>query len=281
MWILFLILGLILLILLFKLFRVPKNPCITFISGEVKGGKTMLGVWLAIRKYKRVLFIWKIKCFFCKLFHKDLPEEPVFCSNIPVAGVPFVKLTKKIIEREERLPYKSVTFISESYLLIDSMTIKNPVLNEKAQLFYKLYGHTTRGGFCFVESQTISDNHNSLRRSIARYYQIFENKKFKPFFALLKIHELAYSEDNSVVNVNNMDFQDKSCWIFVPWRVVKFYDCYTFSAFTDDLPVNSDQRFIPVGNKYRHLLKTREGELVSFRTFHTLEKYKGDYEHDE
>lgn len=263
----------VILLLLVKLFTVPKAPCVLFVSGEVKGGKTLLQIYMSIRKFKKVHFIWVLKCKLCKLFDKPFPEEPVYCSNIPVAGVPYVPLTREILRREVRLPYKSVTFVSESHLVIDSMTVRNPVLNEEATLFYKLYGHATRGGFCFVESQSLADNHYSLKRSISRYYQIFNNVKIKPFFALLKVHELAYSEDNSTVNINSMDYDDKSMWVIVPWSTVKKYDCYTYSTFTDDKEVVKDTLYIPIGKKYRAQLKTKN-DIVSFRKFHSLEVKK-------
>lgn len=275
MW-LFIIIAIVILILLIKLFKVPKSPCILFVSGEVKGGKTMLALWLARRKYLTVHFLWKIRCFFARLLERPEPEEPVLCSNIPVAGVPYVELTKEILTRQHRLPYKSVTFISESHLVIDSMSIRNAVLNEQATLFYKLYGHATRGGFCYVESQTISDNHFSLKRSVSRYYQIFDNIKIKPFFALLRVHELAYSEDNSVVNFNNMDFESRFSWIFVPWRIVKCYDCYCYSASTDVLPIANQKiyrKIVPHRLKRLKVLKP-----VSFREFHSLNK--GDFNNE-
>lgn len=269
MWILILVVAVVLLILLLKLFKVPKAPCILFISGEVKGGKTLLGLWLTKRKYGFVHFMWRIKCKIARWLNRPEPEEPAFCSNIPVAGVPYVPLTREIIQRKVRLPYKSVTFISESHLVIDSMTIRNPILNEEATLFYKLYGHATRGGFCFVESQTLADNHFSLKRSVSRYYQIFDNIKIKPFFALLRIHELAYSEDNSMVNVNNKNYESSSSWVFVPWSIVKHYDCYCYSASTDDLPVAETRIYHRVVPHRFKRLKVRVP--VSFRHFHTLE----------
>lgn len=270
MWILILLAVLVVILLLFKLFKVPKAPCILFVSGEVKGGKTMLTLWLAKRKYIFVHNMWHVRCWIARLLGRDEPEEPIFCSNIPVAGIPYVPLTKEILRREHRLPYKSVTFISESHLVIDSMTIRNVILNEQATLFYKLYGHATRGGYCFVESQTIADNHFSLKRSVSRYYQIFDNVKIKPFFALLRVHELAYSEDNSVVNVNNMDYESKFSWIFIPWGIVKCYDCYCYSASTDFKPIAKAQIYKKV---VPHRLKRlKVSSPVSFRTFHSLSK---------
>ena len=276
MWILFVFVGVVLLIALLKLFKVPKSPCVLFVSGEVKGGKTMLALYLGIRKFKWVHKVWIVRCWIARLLERPMPEEPVFCSNIPVAGVPYVPLTKEILRREHRLPYKSVTFISESHLIIDSMTIRNPILNEQATLFYKLYGHATCGGFCYVESQTIADNHFSLKRSVSRYYQIFDNVKIKPLFALLRIHELAYSEDNSVVNINAMDYEKKSSWVFIPWRIVKQYDCYCYSVYTDDKPIASDTVFNPIVSQRRKRLKVKKGELVSFRHFNTLEVNEND-----
>ncbi len=269
LWIIIAVVAVVLLIFLIKLFKVPKAPCVLFTSGEVKGGKTMLTVYLAIRKYKAVLRRWKIKCYICDIFRKNYPEMPILCSNIPVAGVPFAPLTRRILQRKDRLPYKSVTFISESHLVIDSMTIKDTILNEEATLFYKLYGHATRGGFCYVESQTIADNHFSLKRSISRYYQIFNNVKIKPFFAFLQVHELAYSEDNSVVNMNAMDYERRSNWVFVPWSIVKQYDCYCYSAFTDDCPVVTQTIFKPIVKQSLKNLKVND--LISFRKFHSLE----------
>lgn len=266
------ILGILAIVGLFVYLRVRKIPklgSMTLVSGGIKTGKSTLSVYLALRKIRHNRFIWRIKCVFFKIFkflrikkfkNKPLPEEPLLYSNIPLK-VRYVPLTNELLNREHRFNYKSVVYVCESSLIADSQMIKNPVLNEQLLLFNKLFAHETRGGSIFYDTQSISDSHYSIKRALSSYLYVHHTIKWCPFFLLMWVREFKYSEDNSVVNTVDSDIEDGLKLIIVPKRIWKKFDCYAFSSFTDNLPVEKDEH-IAVDLKVR--------DLVSFRKFMSL-----------
>lgn len=107
-----------------------------------------------------------------RIIHKPEPEEPLFYTNISVAGVRFVPVTLDILYRRVRVARKSVMFLSETSLIADSMTVKDALLNEEINVFFKLYGHESHGGKCIIETQNVLDNHYAIKRCLTFYYNI-------------------------------------------------------------------------------------------------------------
>lgn len=269
MWIIILILAIIFLIAFIRVRKIPKLGNMTLVSGGIKTGKTTLSVYLAIRKYKRNHFVWRAKCVFFHVFKflrlkkfkdKELPEEPLLYSNIPLA-VPYVPLTNFLLCRVERFNYKSVVYVCESSLIADSQMIKNPILNEQLLLFNKLFAHETRGGSIFYDTQSIADCHYSIKRTLSSYLYVHHTFKLCPFFLLMWVREFKYSEDNSVINNVDKDIEEDLKLIIVPKSTWKKFDCYAFSSFTDNLPV-VNEKHIAVDMKVR--------DLVSFKKFLSL-----------
>lgn len=77
-------------------------------------------------------------------------EKPLLYSNIPLAVDGFTPLTLDLIQRKERFRYGSVIYVCESSLVADSMSFKDPLLNENMLLLNKLIAHETRGGYIFT-----------------------------------------------------------------------------------------------------------------------------------
>jgi len=225
--------------LYFKLFKRIVVGAICIITGGVKTGKSTLSVWLATQDYKRVLFKWKVKKFFCSVLKKPIPEMPLLYSNVPLKKVKnYTPLKLEHLLRQERLKYKSIVYIQEASLVCDSQLIKDKDLNNSLMLFFKLFSHMTHGGRLYVDSQQIADTHYSLRRSMSNYIYIHHMIKI-PFFVILYVREMLHSEDNSVVNVAIRDVDEDLKRIIVPKSVWKKFDCYCMSSLTDYLDVNS------------------------------------------
>ena len=273
-WILIVIGVLLLSIWLFKLFKIPKIGCVGLVTGGVKTGKSMLSVWLAVRRWKRQVFAWKIACVICKLLRKPLPEKPLLYSNVPLAGVEYVLIPVEILERQEFRPaYKSVLYIQEASLLADSMYFKDMELNERLLLFNKLIGHETRGGYLIYDTQAICDNHYAVKRCLSSYFWIHHNVKI-PFFCVLFVREMFYSADDSnTVNTVGQDVETDLKIIVIPKRVWKMYDAYCYSALTDHLPVYEKVDYIPIGKEFRKKLKIKT--LLSFKEYHSIETFRG------
>ncbi len=251
-----------------KIYKIPKLGNMTLITGGIKTGKSTLSVYLALRKYRRTLIFWYIKCGFMSVFmrKKLKPEKPLFYSNIPVK-CKYVPITKELLLRQERFAYKSVIYICESSLIADSQLIRNQDINERLLLFNKLIAHETRGGCVFYDTQSISDCHYSIKRALSSYLYIHHTFKYCPFYLLMWVREFKYNEDNSIVNTVQTDVEDDLKLIIVPKRIWKKFDCYAFSSMTDKLPVNRNLT-IPVNMKVE--------DLVSFREFKSIGGNKND-----
>lgn len=229
----------------------------TLITGGIKTGKSTLSVYLAIRKYKRNHLIWKIKKTFCKIFNKKIPEEPLFYSNIPLK-IPYVDISNNLLMRKKRFNYKSIAYICEASLIADSQLIKNQDINENLLLFNKLFAHETRGGSIFYDTQSIADCHYSIKRALSSYIDIHHTFKWIPFILLMWTKERTYSEDNSIVNTVDKDPEEELKLIIVPKNVWKKFDCYCYSSFTDELPIENEKKIA---------ISLKVDELVSFREF--------------
>ena len=243
------------LFLYFKYIKHIKVGCISLITGGVKTGKSTLSVATALREYRHALFGWYISRFFCKLVNKPIPEMPLFYSNVPIKVKNFRELELAHLLRQKRFNYKSVVYMQEASLLADSQLIKDKNINNSLMLFFKLFGHETRGGKLIIDTQSICDVHYSLKRSLSNYVYIHHIKKI-PFFVICYVRELVHSEDNSTINVFNQDVEEELKMVLVRKSVWKKFDCYSFSSLTDSLNSYSKKS----KNK-----KLKVMEVVSFR----------------
>lgn len=251
-----------LLVYIRKKFKILDLPCVFFVSGAVKSGKTLLSVHLAIKEYKRNLRLWHIRRWLVRIFlpmkyhdkydayyewkasdFKELPRfdfecaefPPMLYTNIPLAMIKYNPLTIDIIRNSVRIPNKSVCLIDEVSLFADSQLFKDKITNNVLMRFYKLYGHYSHGGKLIIDSQSIADNHFALRRCMSSYLYIQQRKKF-PLFSLLYVREMIYSEDGSAVNNFQEDIELCLRKVLILNTTYGKYDSYCYSVFTDYLP---------------------------------------------
>lgn len=275
MSILILIGVIILIIAIFKIIKIPKFGNMTLITGGVKTGKTTMSVWLAYRQYQRQLRKYYILNYIIyPVFHRlpfkwakrlNKKEKPLFYSNIPIAIKGYVPLTTDLIERRTRFRYGSVIYMCESSLVADSQCIKDAIINEEMLLLNKLIAHETKGGYLFYDTQSISDNHYAVKRCLSSYFYIHHSKKI-PFFVLSWVRELKYSEDSNEVNNFGTDVEDTLQLVIIPKKVWKLFDCYCYSALTDDLPVEENEKIVNITDSK----KTKK--IITFRNYKTIPK---------
>lgn len=273
MWILLIILFIIFLVVYLRVRKVPKCGSLVLINGGVKTGKSSFCLYLAYRKYRKNLFVWRIKLVFIHLLkflrikkyrEMPLPERPLFYSNIPLK-FPYVPLTNDMLTRKVRFAYKSVIFCDEASLIADSMSFGNPLTDEQLLLFVKLIGHETHGGSLFINTQSIADLHHAFKKCVDTYYYIHHINKFVPFFVLLWVREAKFSYDGSSINTYNEDVEESLKLVFMPKKIWKKFSQYAFSTFTDDLPYESKERIA---------VTLTVDELVTFRKWRSLPNIK-------
>ena len=238
------------LVLYNKFFKIPKLNNVVLVTGGVKSGKSTMSVHFALRKYRRALIGYHIKSFFLRIFGKKgkIIEKPLLYSNVPLK-CDFVPLTEDLILRKKRFAYGSVIYIQEASLLADSMDYKDEKKNDALRLFNKLIAHETLGGTIIYDTQAVSDCHFSIKRCLSSYFYIHHSIKL-PFFVVCYVREMIYSDDEGVMNVFNDDVEFGLRRVIIPKRVWKKFDCYTYSALTDHLPVVDE---VVEGEKLEHL----------------------------
>lgn len=270
MWLIVLIIAVILLIAYLRIRKIPKYGNMVLVTGGIKTGKSTLSVYMVSRALKRQRIKYYIKCFFLRVFkflrikkflNKPFPEKPILYSNIPL-NIPYSPLTHDLIMRRTRFIYGSVVYVCESSLVADSMSFKDDNVNENMLLLNKLFAHETRGGIIFYDTQSVSDNHYAIRRCLNTYLNVHHTFKYLPFFLLMWVREERYSEDGQTVNTYNEDVEETLKLVIVPKSTWKKFDCYCYSAFTDDLPVSSN-----VVNRPPTLKAQR---IVTFKTYRNL-----------
>lgn len=219
-----------------KHFKAIVLPNVFLVSGAVKSGKTLLSVHLAIKQYKKNLRQYYIAKVFATLvgLGSEYQYPPMLYSNIPLAKVKYNPLTIDIIMQKYRIPNKSVVLIDEASLLADSMLFKDQVVNNALMRFVKLFAHYTHGGTLIIDTQSVADNHFSIRRCIGSYVYIYSRLKL-PFISILSVREMAYSDDKSIVSVSTSDIALEMRKVIIFNSTYKKYDCCCYSVFTDHL----------------------------------------------
>lgn len=249
-------------------FKIPKVGNMTLVTGGIKTGKTWLTLHMARKTYRKQLIAYYLRKYFLPYtplaifpkIRKKPTEKPLFYSNIPL-GFKHCRLEHEHIRRTKRLNYGSVCFICETSLLADSMEYKDKLLNEQMQLFCKLYGHATRGGYLFLDTQSIDDNHYAVKRCLSTYYWIHHATKIPLFpWAVFHVREM-HSGDGEVQNNFTEDVEKSLQWVLVPKRVWRYYDRYCYSAFTDNCPHEATEEVAK---------NLRCDEIITFRDFQTL-----------
>lgn len=255
-----------------------KLPNVYLITGGVKTGKSFVSVNLAIKQYRKNLFIAKVKRFFEQIFKKEIKTElPMLYSNIHLRNIKYNLFSADILERQTRIPYKSVVLIDEASLLADSMLYKNDDINEKLMLFVKLFGHYSKGGTLIINTQALHDMHFSFKRGISTYLWIHSKVKF-PFITMLKVREMMFSDDtDKSINSINDDVEDGLKTLWVLNKYYKYYDCFCYSIFTDYHPVEVD--YERPKNTNKDSLKT--DVIISLREFKTLKTTRKEVSTDD
>ena len=245
---LIIVLAIILYWLYRKNFKQLNTPSVCLITGGVKTGKSLLASTLSRKDYKRRHFKWLLAT---KIFRKHI-EEPLYYTNcecsfgtIKGANAHKHKLDKNIrnitlddLLRNKRLAYGSVVYINEASLMADNMDFNNKERNVDLSLFNKLFGHETRGGSMYYDTQSPLDSHYSIKRVMSTYF--FIQKSINILIGrVLYVREMINQENG--VNSFEDDIDTTTRKVFVGRWNYKKYDRYEFDYLTKDLEVSQTE----------------------------------------
>ena len=263
-----------------------KCNSILFVSGAPKTGKSLLSVYQCFLNYKKKIRRYYLYQSIEKTlfnFYSFNYDMPYFYSNCPIFWrdheylLNLVMITKSHLKRQVRITNNAVIYLGEFSLVANSKLgmrygvdkvskIDYDLLNEELLLFTKLIGHESKNVFMVCDSQTISDNHYSLKRCLSQYVYIHHNINI-PFFKILFVKECMYSEDNSSMQVNEDDIENGLKWLIVPKKYYSCYDYRCYSILTDNLPIYNNVVHFEENN-----LKCNN--IVSFCDFKSLNERK-------
>lgn len=252
---------------LFVYWRIRKNfkhlvtPCVTVITGAPKTGKDLLMNPLAQKTFKRNHRKWAVRRFFSKVFHRPFTEEePLFYTNYRTTFGSLKrkkphkldrcirKVTTDMLLRKTRPAYKSVVAVTELSLVADCMCVHVADVNTDISLFAKLFGHISKGGAFYGNTQNSQDTHYGFKRVASTFFFVQKGINFG-LFHVLYVREMV-SSDLGAVNAFNDDVDTTTRKVLVPFWWHNRYDRYELSYFTDECPV-SDEPY-------------SKGELVTF-----------------
>lgn len=228
-----------------KNFKILKVPSVCLITGGVKTGKSLLSVNLSIKDYKKRHRKWWL---LTHIFRKQM-EEPLYYTNVSVSFGNLKrkkphKLDKNIrriklehLLRNFRFNYKSVIYIQESSLMADNMDFNNQERNVDLSLFNKLIAHETRGGALYYDTQSVLDNHYSMKRVCSTYFFIQKNLNLL-LFHILYVREMI-NQENGVNNFTD-DVETTTRKVLIPFWYHHKYDRYEFSFLTDELEKDNE-----------------------------------------
>lgn len=208
---------------------------LTLVDGGVKTFKTGFSIYLGVREYKRALRSVKFANFWRNIFNKPKEELPLLYSNIPLA-IPYVPVTREILTGKVRVRRRSTLILDDASLVADSMLFKDKDINDRLLYFNKLWGHMSHGGHLIYNTQSLSDLHFSVKRSLSEYFYIHHTNWNWPFFIIAYVLECRYSDDGSVTFTQNADLSENLKKVLIPKKYAKYYDKYCYSILTDDLP---------------------------------------------
>lgn len=254
-----------------KNFKHPVVPCVCLVCGAPKVGKSLLCVKLALKDYKKRHLKWRVRRFFGKE-----EEEPLFYTNTAISfgnlkGKKPHKLDANIraIELEhllrlKRFNYASVVYIQESSFMADNQDVRSQERNAELSLFNKLYGHETKGGVLYYDTQSTFDNHYSIKRVVSNYFFVQKSLNFI-LFRVVYIREMI----NSDIGQNNFedDIDTTTRKVLVPRWYYHKYDRYYFSYLTDKCPKRAKKPVLYKGGLvsfnplYRELSVKKKGDL--------------------
>lgn len=223
-----------------KNFKILKVPSVCLITGGVKTGKSLLSVHLSIKDYRKRHRVWWLATH---IFKKEL-EEPLYYTNVQISfgsikrkkphrlDKNIVQITLDHLMRLNRFNYKSVIYIQESSLMSDNMDFNNQQRNVELSLFNKLVAHETRGGALYYDTQSVLDNHYSMKRVCSTYFFIQKNLNLL-LFHILYVREMI-NQENGVNNFED-DVDNTTRKVLIPFWYHHKYNRYEFSYLTDDL----------------------------------------------
>lgn len=182
--VIFIIIAIVVLILLFKTYRLDTRDTVIAFSGGLGSGKTFLSVRTALRALRWSRFLWRLDKILHPIARRKDPKPELY-SSIPIRTVTGVfrkketfshKLTPEILLLQERIPPRSVVMIDEIGSFMSQFEYR-AVNADRLDEFVRLFRHYTLGGKFICNDQCSENIVLQVRRRLNTVYNLMRFRK--------------------------------------------------------------------------------------------------------
>lgn len=223
MGIVLIIVGIVLILLLFKKSKkdkINKNLNTIALMGAPGMGKTYIGVKLGLkrleinrdktRKYNKKLWIINL---FRKLFKKPLLEKkpiPQLYSNFRInyKNIVSIPLTEKILNMKEKIVENSVVIADEFGTIASQFAYQDQELTTNISEFTRLFRHYVgEKSLLIVIDQDTDRISLEVRRSLGAIYEIIDKRIIWKYYSFKIIKYINFKQTNENVVVQDRVFK--------------------------------------------------------------------------
>lgn len=241
--------AIVLLVLLWKLYKIKYDTVIAF-TGGLGSGKSFLSVNYAIKllRRNRRKVKWhnrreRFKRIFWPKYKPKYTAKPLLYSSIPV------RISRKewaIVLNEnhllllEKLGEKSVVFIDEVGSFASQFEYKNKNILDNFDEFVRLFRHYTKGGYLVINDQCSENIVLQIRRRVNTVFNLMHFKKWFGLFYTVKIRNINISEEIKTIEQENTEDNMSTKFGLLP-LFSKRYDTYCYSVRYDTVPAKPEE----------------------------------------
>lgn len=236
MSLIFLIIAIVVCVFLWKSYTIRYDTVIAF-TGGLGSGKTFQSVKISLKllRRQRSRVKWhnrfeRVKAFFSKKHKKDIWEQPLLYSSIPVRISKTewaVMLKPEHLLLTKRIRQRSVVFIDEVGSWAKQFDYALPNIQDNFDELVRFFRHYTKGGYLVVNDQCSENIVLYIRRRINTVFNLMHFKKWFCLFYTVKVRNISISEE--IKTVEEEDTEDNMTTLFGLLGFFKHYDTYCYS----------------------------------------------------
>lgn len=206
-------------------------------TGTLGSGKTLLSVYIALKRYKASLFGWRVKCLFTK--KNKRPEKPKLYSNFPIVVNRKKKELSHILKLEhllmiEKMPWGSVTCITEFSDLASQYDFDNTFVRFEITEFARWYRQYI-GGYLILDTQATDEIVKPVRVRLGTVYSLSNIRRFLFITPFLKVNAVLMNSTDGIITILDAKDKTETEYFIIPypykWQKKKRkYDSYCYSV---------------------------------------------------
>ena len=254
------VIAVVLLILLWKTYKVRYDTVIAF-TGGLGSGKTFQSVKICLRllrkqraRVKRHNWLESVKKMLYKKYRMDIWEKPMLYSSIPIRISKeewAIMLKPEHLLLTKRIRQRSIVFIDEVGSWAKQFDYALPNIQDNFDELVRFFRHYTKGGYLVVNDQCSENIVLYIRRRINTVFNLMHFKKWFGLIYTVRVRNISISEEIKTIEEEDTEDNMTLLWGFMGF--FKHYDTYCYS-----------ERYLTVPEwKEREYFKMKKNELLA------------------